>query len=152
MSLPIQAPLKQFGLPAGDPWLILISEAERNTASAGRLPPMLIGYGSTHRLALTRTDLTPEAIAAVEASLLGRVDTEWTATAGEMLLQHGGGLLRHVFVRARWPEGRWRAAARPFLFSQTGHTWLGEWKSYTGDVPEGVFFPTPDERDVHFDL
>jgi len=150
MSLPIEAPLKTFGMPPGDPWLTLMSEAERNTASAGRLPPMLIGYANGERVALTRTDLTPEAIAAVEARLLGRVETLWTATAGEMFLSDGGGLLRHAFVRARWPEGRWRAAARPFLFSKTGHTWLGEWKSYSGDAPEGVFFPIPEERDVHF--
>jgi len=151
MSLPIEAPLKTFGLPPGNPWTVLLSEAARNTASAGRLPPMLIGYNTDERVALTRTDLSPEEVAAVEARLLGRMETLWTATAGEMLLSgSGGGLLRHTFVRARWPEGRWRAAARPFLFSETGHTWLGGWQSYSGDAPEGVFFPTPSDRAVHF--
>lgn len=145
---PIDAPLKRFGLPPGDPWLVLVGEAERNAARAGRLPQMLFGYTDGARLALTRTDLSPEEVGAVEAQLLARDDVRWSATAGEIMLADGGGVLRHIFVRARWPDGRWRAAARPFLFGDGGLTWLGEWKPYSGDRPDGPFFPSPAERQV----
>ena len=151
MSEVIRAPIRRFALPPGEPWLVLLTEAERNAARAGRLPPMLFAYTDRARLALIRTDLSPEEIAAVEAALLARAGVLWSATAGELMLADGGGVLRHAFVRARWPEGRWRAAARPFLFGDGGLTWLGGWKSYAGERPEGPFFPAPVERAVRLE-
>ncbi len=144
------APLARFDRPP-EPWDALVAEAERNLERAKRLPPMVIGFTGDARLAVARADLTPEQLAAVEIALLGRPEVRWTATAGEMMLPHQGGALRHVFVRARGAEGRWRAAARPFLFArQGGLTWLGEWSERRGDAPEGPFLPAPAEIEVRF--
>ena len=152
MSELLSLPLSTFPLPQSDPWRALRDEAERNLRRQSHLPPMLIGYTQRSRLAVVRPDLHPADLARAEQRLLARSQVIWTAFCGEAVIPTpGGGGLRHVFVRRRYPDDRWQAAVRPLVYWTGGLTWLGDWRALDGTSPAGLpFFPAPSARPIRF--
>ena len=137
--------LFRFPLPPGDAIAGLRREAQANLQRTTRLPWMVLGVTTRERLAIVGADPAPDRLAAVERSLETQPGLAWTALVGQAALPSGAGLLPHLFVRLRRPDGAWEAWVRPWSDTPQGVVWLGEWTCSRGQgLPKGhPLFPTP---------